>query len=276
MAGTLYVVSLPIGNLEDITLRAIRTLRQVDLIVAEDSRRTRALLSHYRIKTPFSLSLYQGVERERVEPCLDLLRAGKSLALVSDAGTPLVNDPGFPLVRAATAAALPVVPVPGACAALAALVASGLATDQFVFGGAVPRKEGERRAFVAGLAREGRTTVLYESPHRLLGTLTTVAAMLPDRRLVVARELTKVHEEFVRGTAAEVSATFEERGEARGEIVLVLSGAEARPEEADFARVESVLSLLEEEGISKSGRERVLREVLGLGRNEAYRLAHRA
>jgi 16S rRNA (cytidine1402-2'-O)-methyltransferase len=275
MLGTLYVVSLPIGNLEDITLRAIKTLRQVDLIVAEDTRHTRRIVSRYHIKTPFSFSLYQGAENERVEPCLRLLKEGKHLALVSDAGTPLISDPGFPLVRAAVEAGITVIPIPGATAAITALVASGLATDRFVFAGAVPRKEGERAACFVALAGETRTVVLYESPHRLLETLEAVALVLPDRRLVVARELTKVHEEFLRGTAREISDVFAARGEVKGEVVLLIEGAAALPRGDGPARAEAILSLLREEGLSKTQCARVLAQAFDLTRNEAYRLVHR-
>jgi len=274
MPGTLYVVSLPIGNLEDITLRAIKTLRQVDLIVAEDTRHTRTILSRYQIRTPFSLSLYQGVENERVEPCLELLLGGKSLALVSDAGTPLINDPGFPLVRSATQAGIPVTPVPGACAAIAALVASGLATDRFTFDGAIPRKQGERAAYFAALAHEKRTTILYESPHRLLASLKTTAVVLPGRRLIVARELTKVHEEFLRGSASEILSVLSARPEVKGEVVLLIEGSKEGACDSALSRAEEVLSVLREEGVQRSGCVKVLTKAFGLARNEAYRLVH--
>ena len=275
MAGTLYVVSLPIGNLQDITLRAIRTLREVDLILAEDTRHTHTIVSRYQIKTPFALSLYQGVEKERVGRCLGLLVAGKSLALVSDAGTPLLNDPGYPLVRAAVDRGIAVTPIPGATAAMAALVASGLPTDRFVFAGAVPRREKERAAHIGALVSEVRTIILYESPHRLLATLETIAAILPNRKLVVARELTKLHEEFLRGTARQILDIFAARTEVKGEIVLLIEGTAEPVCAPDSVRAEEVLSLLREEGISKTGCVRVLMLALGLARNEAYRLVHR-
>lgn len=276
MPGTLYLVSLPIGNLNDITLRAIQCLRKVDLIVAEDTRHTHRILSRYRIRTSFSLSLYQGVEEERVEPCLSLLREGKNLALVSDAGTPLVSDPGYPLVRAAVDAGIPVVPIPGATALVAALVASGLPTDRFVFDGAVPRKEGERSSYVATLQNEQRTVIVYESPHRLLATLQAIAGALPERRIVVARELTKVHEELLRGTASELLEVLSARGDVKGEIVLLVAGSERPSRGADASRAEEVLFLLEAEGLSKTACARILTQILGLPRNEAYRLVHHA
>jgi 16S rRNA (cytidine1402-2'-O)-methyltransferase len=276
MPGTLYLVSLPIGNLNDITLRAIQCLRKVDLIVAEDTRHTHRILSRYRIRTSFSLSLYQGVEEERVEPCLSLLREGKNLALVSDAGTPLVSDPGYPLVRAAVDAGIPVVPIPGATALVAALVASGLPTDRFVFDGAVPRKEGERSSYVATLQNERRTVIVYESPHRLLATLQAIAGALPERRIVVARELTKVHEELLRGTASELLEVLSARGDVKGEIVLLVAGSERPSRGAEASRAEEALLLLEAEGLSKTACARILTQILGLPRNEAYRLVHHA
>jgi len=171
MAGTLYICSTPIGNLEDITLRALRVLREVDLIVGEDSRHTRKLLSHYGIHTPFAPSLFQGVEERRVEGVLQALREGKDVALVCDAGTPLISDPGYPLVRACLAEGIKVVPVPGASAFLTALVASGLPPDRFLFLGYLPRKSGPRKKLLERLSELPYTAILYESPHRVLSTL---------------------------------------------------------------------------------------------------------
>jgi 16S rRNA (cytidine1402-2'-O)-methyltransferase len=216
------------------------------------------------------------VEEERVEPCLSLLREGKNLALVSDAGTPLVSDPGYPLVRAAVDAGIPVVPIPGATALVAALVASGLPTDRFVFDGAVPRKEGERSSYVATLQNEQRTVIVYESPHRLLATLQAIAGALPERRIVVARELTKVHEELLRGTASELLEVLSARGDVKGEIVLLVAGSERPSRGAEASRAQEALLLLEAEGLSKTACARILTQILGLPRNEAYRLAHHA
>lgn len=227
MPGTLYVVSTPIGNLEDITLRALRALREADLVVGEDTRRTRGLLSHYGIATPFAPSLYEGIEEERTEGLLRLLREGKRIALVSDAGTPLLSDPGYPLVRACAQEGIPVVPVPGASALLAALVASGLPLDRFLFGGYLPRQPGPRRRALEELLGHGCTVVVYESPRRLALTLRELADLDPNRDVVVARELTKVHEEFVRGTAAEVAAEFSSRDEVKGEVVVLVGPSRA-------------------------------------------------
>ncbi len=275
MSGRLFVVSLPIGNMSDITFRAIETLRAVDAIVAEDTRTTRKILDHHRIDTPFYSSLYEGSEDGRAADIVRILASGKDLALVSDAGTPLVSDPGFPLVRAAVKEGIEVVPVPGATAAMAALVGSGLPSDRFVFEGSLPRKEGHRRDLFRRLQNEPRTTIAYESPHRLRETLVLLAAELPEREIVVARELTKVHEEFVRGRAFEVASEIAERGDVRGECVLLIAGAEDADEDVDAARIEAVLAVARDEGISKKAAEKILMAALGLSRNRAYAIAHR-
>jgi 16S rRNA (cytidine1402-2'-O)-methyltransferase len=220
--GTLYLVATPIGNLEDITLRALRVLREVDLIVAEDSRHSARLLQHYEIKKPFERSYYQGVERERVAPLIAKLQAGKQIALICDAGTPLISDPGFPLVRAAVQAGISVVPVPGPTALIAALVASGLPVNAFIFDGMPPKKEKRRTEYFQSILEEQRTVVLYESPHRIIQTLRTVAEVLPERELALCRELTKVHEEILRGRAAELLQQLEGRAAIKGEFVLII------------------------------------------------------
>jgi 16S rRNA (cytidine1402-2'-O)-methyltransferase len=220
--GTLYVVATPIGNLKDITLRALDVLRNVDLIVAEDTRRSRILLEHYGIKTPFGPSLYEGTGPGRVEALIQALKAGRQIALISDAGTPLIQDPGYMLVRRAIEEGVPVVPVPGPTALIAALVASGFPTDRFVFNGVPPKKPGKRRAFFEALRDEERTVVLYESPHRILKTLETLSEVLPERPIVLARELTKAHEEFLRGTPREVLEELKGRPRIQGEFVIVI------------------------------------------------------
>ena len=274
MPGKLYLVSLPIGNLEDITLRAVKILRGVDLIVAEDTRNTRRVLDRYRIATPFSRSLYQGVERKRADFLLSLLQEGKDLALVSDAGTPLVSDPGFPLVRAAVAADIAVVPVPGPTAAIAALVCSGLPADRFVFDGMLPRTNAARRTYFEEIRNETRTLVCYDSPHRLLETLDIVAELLPERTIVVARELTKVHEEFLRGRAAALAERLQARGGVKGECVLLIEGDDRPRQRGNAADVKAFASLLKEEGIPGRLAVKLLMRGFGLARNEAYRLVH--
>lgn len=273
MCGTLYLVALPIGNLEDITIRAIRTLRAVDGILAEDTRVTQRILDRYRVETPFFSSLFEGGERQRVDWLLGALRSGKSLALVSDAGTPLISDPGYPLVRAAISEGVPVIPIPGPSAAICGLIASGMPPDRFCFEGAVSRKPGERRALFERLRGEPRTTVLFESPHRLIQTLRELAEALPDRSITVGRELTKRHEEFLRGTPVEILDILGTRERVKGECVLVLAGndVEAGP---DPARLREVLAVLQEAGLAAKTIVRVLIAAFGVARNEAYALVH--
>lgn len=220
--GTLYVIATPIGNLEDVTLRALRVLREVDGVLAEDTRRTRVLLDHFGIPAR-PLSLHAHNEAERTTAVLARLDAGEDVALVSDAGTPLVSDPGARLVAAAVDAGHPVVPVPGASAVLAALVGSGLPAERFAFEGFLPRKAGARRARIAALAAREETLVFFESPRRLGATLAELAEAFGPRRACVARELTKVHEELARGRLDELVPRFREG--ARGEVTLVVEGA---------------------------------------------------
>lgn len=228
MSGRLFICPTPIGNLEDITLRAIRTLREVDLIVAEDTRRSRILLQRYNIKTPFARrSLYREVEWERVGEIIKLLEEGKDIALISAAGTPLIADPGYPLVREALARGLEVIALPGPTALIPALILSGFPPYPFIFDGGPPRKAKQRRDYFQGLRAERRTVVLYESPHRILKTLEALAEVLPDREVALCRELTKLHEEVLRGKPAELLEILKKRAQVKGELVLVIKGAEA-------------------------------------------------
>ncbi len=225
MPGTLYIVATPIGNLEDITLRALRLLKEADLVAAEDTRHTRMLLSHFDIGTPL-VAYHQHSEAGRTENLVrQMAEDGRTIALVTDAGTPGVSDPGVELVRAALAANVTVIPIPGASAALCALVGSGLPPARFAFEGFLPRTKGPRRAKLAALARtETRTLIFYESPQRIAETLAEMAAAFgPERPAAVGRELTKKFEEFVRGTLAEVAAHFAAHA-ARGEITMVVQG----------------------------------------------------
>ena len=273
MTGKLYLVALPIGNLEDITIRAIRTLRSVDGVLAEDTRITKRILDRYRVETPFFSSVFQGGERQRIGWLLGQLHSGKRLALVSDAGTPLISDPGYPLVRAAISAGISVIPIPGPSAAIAGLVASGMPPDRFCFEGAVPRKSGERRTLFARLRSETRTIVLFESPHRLVATLRDLAAVLPDRAVTLARELTKLHEEFLRGSPEEILDALSSRDRVKGECVLILAGSpvEAGP---DPDRIREVLTTLRESGLATKTIVRVLVAGFGVARNAAYALVH--
>jgi 16S rRNA (cytidine1402-2'-O)-methyltransferase len=224
--GTLYVVGTPIGNLEDMTYRAVRTLGEVDLIAAEDTRTSRVLLSHYGIQTP-TTSFHAFTGPGKINRLIERL-AESDVAIISDAGTPGISDPGYPLIRAAIDAGYPVVPIPGPSAAIAALVASGLPMHAFTFLGFLPRKPGARRNLLAEYARVEHTLIAYESPHRLLATLGDIRTVFGDRPMVAARELTKKFEELVRGTAGTLLDHFSTR-EPRGEFTLVIAGADQGP-----------------------------------------------
>ncbi|MDI3298455.1 MAG: 16S rRNA (cytidine(1402)-2'-O)-methyltransferase [Bacillota bacterium] len=227
MAGTLYVVATPIGNLEDVTLRALAVLRSVDRILCEDTRHTSLLLRHYEIRKPL-VSYHEHNERRRAEEALAWLEAGEELALVSDAGTPTLCDPGYRLVSLAAERGLRVVPVPGPMAAVAALSASGLPTDSFTFAGFPPRRAGPRQRWLERLAAEPRTVVLYEAPERVARTLAEMCEVFGgERRAAVARELTKAFEEFRRGRLDELARSLAEET-ARGEYVLLVEGAGRR------------------------------------------------
>ena len=223
MAGVLYIVPTPIGNLEDITLRALRLLKEVELIAAEDTRHTQHLLAHFGIKTALT-SYHDHNERGKARTLVERLKSGASIALVSDAGTPAISDPGYRLVVDAIAAGIQVVPLPGASASTAALCASGLPTDRFLFEGFLPAKAQERKATLQRLRGETATLVFYEGPHRLLEALTDMLKVFGDRELAVARELTKVHEEFLRGKLSEVISKLGDH-DVKGEIVIMVQGS---------------------------------------------------
>lgn len=221
MSGILYIVSTPIGHLEDITLRAIRILKEADLIACEDTRQTRILLDRYQIQNQLT-SFFEHNEVKKTPEMIALLQSGKSVAVVSDSGTPTISDPAFKLVREARKQGFTVMPVPGANAALAAISVSGLPTDRFVFEGFLPHKKGRRSAWKK-LAEEDRTIILYESPYRVVKTLAEVSEFLGDRHVVIARELTKKFEEVLQGTVSELRAHFEKH-EPKGEFVILISG----------------------------------------------------
>jgi len=249
MAGELFIVATPIGNLEDITLRALRMLKEVDLIAAEDTRVTRRLLSHYDLHTPM-VAYHQHSKGRRTEEIVDALREGKNVALVSDAGTPGISDPGHELIALCIAEGVAIVSVPGPSAIIPAIVVSGLPTAHFVFDGFPPRKSSDRHAYLKSIAGETRTIVLYESPLRLAKTLQAIRAELGDRRVAVVREVTKLFEEVFRGAVTEAIEHF--AGKVRGEIVIVLEGASAQAGETDSepAAVESRLRGLMASGMS--------------------------
>lgn len=271
MSATLYLIATPIGNLEDITLRALRVLREeVALIACEDTRQTQKLLERYEIRKPL-VSYHEHNEAARAGELIETLRRGDSVALVSDAGTPLVSDPGYRLVAAAIEAGFPAVPLPGASAALAALAASGLPTDEFRFAGFLPSKAGARRKKLEELARERVTVIVYESPHRILESLKDIAEIFGERGIVLARELTKIHEEFLRDSAHRIREQLEERGSIKGEITLVLSGA---PEDQiAIADPLEQIARLESAGIDRMEAIKSVAKQMGLPKREVYRLA---
>ena len=274
MPGTLYIVATPIGNLEDITQRALRVLREVDLIACEDTRHTRKLLNHFGIETK-TISYHEHNERERAEELCALLESGKSVAIVSDAGTPLISDPGFRVVNLAIEKAIVVVPVPGPSALVAALSASGLPSDQFLFAGFLPARANARSVALEKLRSIDATLIFYEAPHRIVATLRDALAVLGDREAVIARELTKLHEEFVRGKLSKLIERFSDARNARGEMVLLIAGAHATAldkQNVSSAQLAERVSGLENEGMdSKAALKKAARE-LGLKRDEAYRM----
>ena len=289
LAPGLYLVATPIGNLGDITLRALEVLKQADRIACEDTRQTQKLLNHYGITTP-TVSYHEHNEFSRAPELIREIKDGKSIAVVSDAGTPAINDPGAVLVREAIAAGVPVVPIPGANAALSALIVSGLPTEEFHFLGFLPEKAGARRTCLEDIASQTRdsaqTIIFYEAPHRIANTLADLESIFsPALRVVVARELTKMHEEFLRGTVAEVRAQLVSRDRIRGEIVLLIEapasttrlGApglektwEGTPPISEsissrLARLQSELGLDEKEALKRLARES------GVSKSELYR-----
>jgi 16S rRNA (cytidine1402-2'-O)-methyltransferase len=270
LPGVLYVVATPIGNLQDLTLRALRVLHEVDLVACEDTRRTGALLRSHGVSTP-TTSYFEHNERWKGERILEALRSGRKVALVSDAGTPGVSDPGFRLVRDARAEGLPVIPVPGPSAALAALSVSGLPTDRFLFVGFLPSRPGARRRALVDLREVEPTLVLYESPVRVLQALADMAEVLGDREAFLCREATKLHEEYVRGRLSALRDLLAARDEIRGEIVLVVAGATAGPP-ALGQTPEAVYARLVAEGRTRREAVKETARRLGLPAREVYRL----
>ncbi|HVF49966.1 MAG TPA: 16S rRNA (cytidine(1402)-2'-O)-methyltransferase [Pyrinomonadaceae bacterium] len=273
-AGTLYLVATPIGNLEDITQRALRVLREADTVACEDTRRTRVLLDRYQIQTR-TVSYHEHNEQERARELCARMESGEHVALVSDAGTPAISDPGFRLVRACIERGINVVPVPGPTAFVSALVASGLPTDEFFFGGFLPARTHARRTRFAEVRHLQTTLVFYETPHRLAHSLADAREVLGEREAAVARELTKLHEQFVRGRLSELAERFASEQEARGEIVLVIDRKtidEGRQSDGDAtASIGERVAALETEGLdARAALKRAARE-LGLSRDEAYR-----
>jgi 16S rRNA (cytidine1402-2'-O)-methyltransferase len=277
MPGTLYIVATPIGNLEDITLRALKVLSEVDIIACEDTRHTRKLLSHYEISKPL-VSYYEHNERERAAELVARLESGSSVALVSDAGMPLISDPGYHLVREAIEHQIPIVPIPGASALVTALAASGLDTNEFLFAGFLPSRKSARRARLSDLAASRCTLVFYETPHRIAEALRDALEVLGDRPAALARELTKIHEEIVRGRLSDIIARVSGR-EPKGEYVLMIgpSGAEdsaAVKQDRDPSRTikEEIDELMNYAGMDKKTALKRIAKLRGISKSEAYRM----
>jgi 16S rRNA (cytidine1402-2'-O)-methyltransferase len=277
LAPGLYLVATPIGNLEDITLRALRVLRSVDRIACEDTRQTAKLLSHFGIKTP-TVSYHMHNESSRAGELVEALKAGGRIAVVSDAGMPGIADPGAAIAAEAIAAGVAVFPIPGANAALSALVASGLNAERFTFHGFLPSKEGQRRSVLEALRAAASdataTHIFYETPHRILGALEDVVATFgPQQRLVLGREITKLYEEFVRGAAGDVLAELQGRPSVRGEMVLLLevSPQAAGSEAAQPTLAEEVAALVRAEGLAEMDALKRVAKARGIGKSEAYR-----
>ncbi|BAQ66676.1 16S rRNA (cytidine(1402)-2'-O)-methyltransferase [Geminocystis sp. NIES-3709] len=272
MTGILYLVATPIGNLKDITFRAIETLQTVDLIAAEDTRHTGKLLHHYQIKTP-TISYHQHNHQARVKELLDKLLSGLNIALVTDAGTPAISDPGYNLVLACIEAHINIIPIPGAIAGINGLIASGLTTERFCFEGFLPTKKKLRDDLLQSLQREKRTMIFYEAPHRLIKTLTDFSQFFDNNRLIVlARELTKLHETIWRGTIQSSIELYQNR-EPKGEYTIILEGNQ------DFDQInlseteikEEMIQLIEQ-GMSKTEASQLLAKETNLSRREIYKL----
>ena len=274
--GTLYVVATPIGNLEDMTYRAVRVLREADLVACEDTRHTAKLLAHYGIEKP-TVSYHEHNEASRAEELVTKLEQGLSVAQVSDAGMPGISDPGYRVIKLAIERGIEVVPVPGPSAAIAALAASGLPTDSFQFLGFLPARSGERRTMLESLREAQQTTVVYEAPHRVVEAIEDIVEILgPGRRVVLARELTKVHEEFVRGSAAEVLKNLQQR-EVKGEITLVIGKAQGRAEGVSTQKplASRLAEIMATQKLDEKAALKALAKETGLSRSAVYREVQR-
>jgi 16S rRNA (cytidine1402-2'-O)-methyltransferase len=275
----LYIIGTPIGNLEDLTLRALRILKEVDLIACEDTRQTQKLLTRYAIPTP-TISYHEHNEIARSAELVGQMQLGMSVALVTDAGMPGISDPGYRLISRAIENRLPIVPVPGPSAFLAALVGSGLPADSFCFRGFLPAKPGERRTLLEEVRNSSATVIFYEAPHRIVVALQDVIDILGGTRpVVVARELTKLHEEFLRGSAAEVFETLKQRDAVKGEITLLISKGEKSPSSSQDAQRlnirERVQQIMSEEGPDEKAALKKAAKERGLSKSEAYRQMQR-
>jgi 16S rRNA (cytidine1402-2'-O)-methyltransferase len=279
LAPGLYLVGTPIGNLEDITLRAVMVLKEADVIACEDTRQTQKLLNHYGIATR-TTSYHEHNEMTRAPELVLELEQGARIALVTDAGMPGISDPGFRLIGLAIRHHVPVVPIPGASAFLAALVASGLPTDAFRFSGFLPAKQGQRRALLESVRDSPRTQVFYEAPHRVKEALEDIVEVLgASRHVVVAREVTKLHEEFLRGHAGDVLETLKSRGEVKGEITLIIGKAEESEGKAAPSRAsvrQRLEQLMNDENLNEKAALKKIAKEMGVSKSEAYRELQRS
>ncbi|SRR5712692_6198299 len=271
--GTIYLVATPIGNLEDITLRALRILKEVDLIACEDTRQTQKLLNHFGIITP-TISYHEHNEAARAMELVAQAQQGQTIAVVSDAGMPAISDPGYRIVLQALEQKVPVIPIPGPSALLAALAASGLPTDSFRFHGFLPAKQGQRRRMLEEIRPSSQTEVFYEAPHRVVEALQDIVAVLgPSRPVVIARELTKLHEEFLRGSAQELLAQLQQK-EVRGEITLLIGKADERAE-STVSTIQTLrqrmAELMHEQNLDEKAALKVVAKERGVSKSEAYR-----
>lgn len=273
MSGTLYLVATPIGNLEDITFRAIRILKEVDLIAAEDTRQTLKLLNHYEINKPL-ISYHRHNEEVKQEVLIQKLKEGQNIALVSDAGTPVISDPGEVIVKEALKENIKVIPIPGACALINALIASGLDTKEFSFYGFLSLNKKLRKEKLQEIKKENKTIILYEAPHKLTSTLKDLSEILEDRKIVVARELTKIHEEFLRGTASEI---LENYPEPKGEHIILIEGNKIKEETEEQKNIKEMTieehyKYYEKQGFIKNEIIKRIAKDKGVSKNEIYQL----
>lgn len=271
MKGKLYLVATPIGNLEDITLRALRVLKEVDLIAAEDTRHTLGLLNHFEISKPL-ISYYKQNEKTKSEVLIEKLLEGKDIAVVSDAGTPGISDPGEEIVKVAIENNIEIIPIPGACALVNSLIASGLSTREFCFIGFLSAIKKEKREKLEEIKYETRTLILYEAPHKLKGTLESILEILGDRKIVLARELTKIHEEFIRDT---VSNILDKIDDIKGEFVILIEGSFESKKDLELSKVnektlEEHYSFYEEQGMSKKDIIKQIAKDRNISKNEVY------
>ena len=268
MSGILYLVATPIGNLEDITLRAIRILKEVDLILAEDTRNTLKLLNHFEIKKPL-VSYHRHNEEIKVDNLIEKLKKGENIAVVSDAGTPGISDPGEVIVKEAIKNNIEVIPIPGACAGINALIASGLDTKEFVFIGFLPLNKKLRKEKLKEIEKETKTIIVYEAPHKLKNTLEDLKAIVQNRKVVLAREITKIHEEFIRGSIDEIISKSDNL---KGEMVILIEGAKFKEKESelDELSLEEHYELYKNQGLDKKEIIKKIAKDRGVSKNEIY------